>query len=227
MTLARRARVTLAAINSRSTAAVESRSSHSAIGKLGQPRQIAGEGARRLRARTFGAVHVDGKAEHEGGGLAFGREHEKPRGISGEILARDGLDAGGEPPVGIARGDADGLGAEVEADQRAADGQIGASPRREEGSMPASAIGNMLRRRTIMPNDAPAARCRPARAARDALSLGWQTQVLGGGAKKQRRVPSGRLQRQNSPSGEGWASLKGTASYCCGPTPASGPWMIT
>ena len=125
MTLARRARVTLAAINSRSTAAVESRSSHSAIGSCGQARKIAGEGARRLRARTFGAIHVDGKAEHEGGGLAFGGEHEKPRGVGGEILARNGLDAGGEPPVGIARGDADGLGAEIEADQRATDRQVG------------------------------------------------------------------------------------------------------
>lgn len=37
-------------------------------------------------------------------------------------------------------------------------------------------------------------------------------QVEGGGAKKHRRLPSGRLQRQNSPSGDGWASLKGTAS---------------
>src|SRR5215468_10721719 len=52
-------------------------------------------------------------------------------------------------------------------------------------------------------------------------------QVEGGGAKKHRRLPSGRLQRQNSPSGEGWASLNGTASYMDGPMPASGPWMIT
>ena len=52
-------------------------------------------------------------------------------------------------------------------------------------------------------------------------------QVEGGGAKKHRRLPSGRLQRQNSPSGEGWASLNGTASYIDGPMPASGPWMIT
>src|SRR5215831_10372138 len=52
-------------------------------------------------------------------------------------------------------------------------------------------------------------------------------QVEGGGAKKQRRLPSGRLQRQNSPSGEGWASANGTASYIDGPMPASGPWMIT
>jgi hypothetical protein len=52
-------------------------------------------------------------------------------------------------------------------------------------------------------------------------------QVDGGGAKKHRRLPSGRLQRQNSPSGDGWASVNGTASYIDGPMPASGPWMIT
>jgi hypothetical protein len=33
-------------------------------------------------------------------------------------------------------------------------------------------------------------------------------QVAGGGAKKQRQVPSGRL-RQNAPSGEGCASVNG------------------
>src|SRR5262249_48651918 len=48
-------------------------------------------------------------------------------------------------------------------------------------------------------------------------------QVEGGGAKKQRREPSGRLQRQNSPSGEGCASENGIASCWTGPMPASGP----
>ena len=47
-------------------------------------------------------------------------------------------------------------------------------------------------------------------------------QVDGGGAKKQRREPSGRLQRQNSPSGEGCASENGIASCWTGPMPASG-----
>src|SRR5262249_35458971 len=92
--------------------------------KLGQPREIACKGARRLRARTFAAVHIDGKSEHEGGGLPFGGKCEQARGIGGERLARDGLDRGREPPVGIARRDADRLGAEVEADQRAARGQM-------------------------------------------------------------------------------------------------------
>jgi hypothetical protein len=49
------------------------------------------------------------------------------------------------------------------------------------------------------------------------------SQVDGGGAKKQRREPSGRLQRQNSPSGEGCASENGIASCWTGPMPASGP----
>src|SRR5213078_4937249 len=47
-------------------------------------------------------------------------------------------------------------------------------------------------------------------------------QVDGGGAKKQRREPSGRRQRQNSPSGEGCASENGIASCWTGPMPASG-----
>jgi len=37
-------------------------------------------------------------------------------------------------------------------------------------------------------------------------------QLPGGGAKKQRRDPSCRLQRQKAPSGLGWASLNGTIS---------------
>jgi hypothetical protein len=36
--------------------------------------------------------------------------------------------------------------------------------------------------------------------------------VLGGGAKKQRRLPSARVQRQNAPSRLGCASLNGTSS---------------
>ncbi len=39
------------------------------------------------------------------------------------------------------------------------------------------------------------------------------TQVAGGGAKKHRRLPSGRLQRQNAPSGDGCASVKGIFSF--------------
>src|SRR5256884_4607063 len=92
--------------------------------KLGQPREIACKGARRLRARTLAAVHIDGKAEHEGGGLPLGGKGEEARGIGGERLAGDGFDRGRESPVGIARRDADRLGAEVEADQRAAGGQM-------------------------------------------------------------------------------------------------------
>jgi hypothetical protein len=55
---------------------------------------------------------------------------------------------------------------------------------------------------------------RPARVAKTSIAdLGERDAryIEGGGAKKQRREPSGRLQRQNSPSGDGCASLNGTA----------------
>ena len=107
-------------INSRSTAAVESRSSHKRDRKIGQLGEIAGEGAGRLRARSFAGVHVDGQAEHEAGGVALGGDGEQARRVGLERLALDGPDAGREPAVGIGHRDADGLGAQIEADQRAA-----------------------------------------------------------------------------------------------------------
>ena len=120
ITSARLARLTSMPINSRSTAAVESRSSHKRDGKIGEAGKVAGKGAGRLRARSLAAVHVDGQAEHEADRIAFARERQQPRRIGLERLALDRLDAGREPAVGIGNGDADGLGAEIEADQRAA-----------------------------------------------------------------------------------------------------------
>jgi hypothetical protein len=92
--------------------------------QLGQARQVAREGAGRLRARTFAAVHVDREPEHKARCLALGRQRQQSLRISGKILARDRLDGSGKPPVGIAGGDADGLAAEVEADQGAARRQM-------------------------------------------------------------------------------------------------------
>src|SRR6266545_3074978 len=92
--------------------------------KLGEPRKVACKGARGLRARTLAAVHVDGKPEHEGDRLPFRGKRKQPCRIGGERLARDGFDAGREPPVGIAGSNPDRLGAEIEPDQRAAGGQM-------------------------------------------------------------------------------------------------------
>ena len=107
-------------ISSRSTAAVESRSSHSAMAKIGELGEIAGEGAGGLRARSLAGVHVDGQAEHEADGVALRGDGDQARGIGLEGLALDGLDAGREPAIGIGDRDPDGLGAEIEPDQRAA-----------------------------------------------------------------------------------------------------------
>ena len=111
-------------INSRSTATVESRSSHSAMARSVSLREIAGKRPGRLRARPFAGVHVDRQAEHEADGVALGGDREQPRRVGLEGLALDGLDAGGEPAVGIGHRDADGLGAEIEPDQRAAFGPV-------------------------------------------------------------------------------------------------------
>ena len=45
---------------------------------------------------------------------------EQARGVGLERLALDGLDPGRQPAVGIGYGNADGLGAQIEPDQRAA-----------------------------------------------------------------------------------------------------------
>src|SRR5947209_4475431 len=100
ITSARLARLTSMPISSRSTAAVESLSSHSPIGSVVR--------AARLRAKA----RVD--CEQAGGVLL-------------ERLAMDGLDAGGKPAVRIGHGNADGLGAEIEPDQPAAFGPVGCS----------------------------------------------------------------------------------------------------
>jgi hypothetical protein len=100
MTLLRAARLASAAISARSTAAVDSRSSHSAIGSS----------VRRARLRA--------KARVDCARGPSGQFEDAPR-IDRETLARDGFDRRCDPPIGIAGGDANGLAAEIKADQRA------------------------------------------------------------------------------------------------------------
>ena len=111
-------------ISSRSTAAVDSRSSHSAMASPGEVGEIAGKGAGRLRARTLAAVHVDRQAEHEADGITFARDRQQPRRIGLEGLAMERFDAGREPAIGIGHGNANGLGAEIEADEGATLGPV-------------------------------------------------------------------------------------------------------
>src|SRR5439155_14028729 len=92
--------------------------------KIGQPREIAGKGARRLRTRPFAAVHVDGQAENEGDRLSLGGQREQARCVGGKIPARDSLDGRREPPVGIACRHANRLAAEIKPDQGAASRQM-------------------------------------------------------------------------------------------------------
>ena len=94
-------------------------------GKAGEVGEIAGKGAGRLRARALAAVHVDRQAEHEADGVAFGRDIARSRAASAlKALRWMRFDAGREPAVGVGHGDADGLGAEIEADQGATLGPV-------------------------------------------------------------------------------------------------------
>ena len=124
ITSARLARLTSMPISSRSTAAVESRSSHSAMARSVRLARLRAKARVDCARGPFAAVHVDRQSQHEADRVALRGDREQPRRIGLEGLALDGLDAGREPPVGIGHRDADGLGAEIETDQRAALGPV-------------------------------------------------------------------------------------------------------
>ena len=126
ITAARLARLTSAAISSRSTAAVDSRSSQNAIGSSVSLTRL------RAKARVDCArgpslpSMLSGSPSTRPTACRSAASAQEARGIGLEGLARDGLDTGREPAVGIGGRDPDGLGSEIKPDQRA--------PRRQEGS---------------------------------------------------------------------------------------------
>ena len=92
--------------------------------QIGEFGEVAREGAGGLRAGSFAAVHVERQAEHETNAATFGGESQHTFGIEGEGFAGNRFHAGGEPAVGVRGGDADGLGADIEAEQSAAQRQV-------------------------------------------------------------------------------------------------------
>ena len=103
-----------ASIIARSAAAVESRSSHSVTGNSRQRSEVAEEGARRLSARTFGAVHVDRQPKDQAADILSPAEREERLGVLREFLAADRLKRRGDFQPRIGQRDADRLGAEIE-----------------------------------------------------------------------------------------------------------------
>ena len=106
-------------MSARSTAAVDSRSSHSAIGSAVSCARLRAKARVDWARGAFRAVHIDRQTEHDSGGAALGGEVEDAAGVEAETLARHGFDRSSHAAVRIARGNADRLGAEIEADQRA------------------------------------------------------------------------------------------------------------
>ena len=122
--LARLARLMSMPINSRSTAAVESRSSHSAMGSSVSLEKLRAKARVDCARGPSLASMLMGRPSTKPDRVALGGNREQPRGVGLEGLALDGLDAGREPAIGIGYRDADGLGAQIEPDQRAAFGPV-------------------------------------------------------------------------------------------------------
>ena len=81
-------------------------------------RQVAREGAARLRARPFRSIHVERQAEHETKDLALRYQLAQALGVLSELASRDRLDPAGDALTRVAGGDSEPLRAEIEADER-------------------------------------------------------------------------------------------------------------
>ena len=86
-------------------------------------RQVAGEGADRLRSRAIAAVHVERQTDDEPDDMLMLDERRSACEILGELGAADRFGRPGKMPAGIAHREADGLGADVEPGELAALGE--------------------------------------------------------------------------------------------------------
>jgi hypothetical protein len=90
-------------------------------------REVALERPGGLGARAFGAVHVEGQADDEQDDVFGLRQRHDLRHIRLELAALDGAARRGDAAGGVAGGEADGLGTQVESHQALARLQFGAS----------------------------------------------------------------------------------------------------
>ena len=86
--------------------------------------EIAGEGTRGLRARSLRPIHVEWQAEHQRHGVVGSNKLEQPGGVGGEPGAGDGLERRRRVAQRIRHRDANGPGAQVEAEQFAGWGDV-------------------------------------------------------------------------------------------------------
>jgi hypothetical protein len=98
----------------RVTAEVDRRSSQKAIGRSSFWLRLRAKA--RVDPWTLGAVHVERQAENDGDGLVFCHELDDALGVLGELGALDGLEGRRGIAHAIRYRDANGLGAEIEAE---------------------------------------------------------------------------------------------------------------
>ncbi len=109
-----------AAIISRVTAAVDSRSSHKAIGKIAQRHEVARELAHRLGARPVAAGEGQRQTDHQPAHAMGVDQREQPRHVLAKAPPADGVERGGDDEARVGEREADRLGADIEARSTAA-----------------------------------------------------------------------------------------------------------
>lgn len=82
-------------------------------------RKIAHEGARRLRARPFGAVHIERQPDDQGANIEIGRAFEQGGGVLRELHSPDRIERRREPPLNVRKRQSDGFGPEIQSHQPA------------------------------------------------------------------------------------------------------------
>src|SRR5262249_2826924 len=88
--------------------------------QFGKLAEVACEGSRRLRARGFASIHIDGKTQYKADRRAFDGEREQSGCVNRESFSRDGLNARCKLAFGVAGSNPDCLCSEVNAQQSAA-----------------------------------------------------------------------------------------------------------
>src|SRR6478609_3138754 len=86
-------------------------------GYLDMSGEVPGKGAGRLGTRTFGAVEIEGKTDHQRPDLILFNHFANRLGVCGELAAPDGVVGGGDAAGHVGERHANGLGADVEAEQ--------------------------------------------------------------------------------------------------------------
>src|SRR5271166_3962282 len=86
-------------------------------GQIGSRPKVAGECARRLRARAIASLEIERQSENDAGDLELGENGDQRGGVLLERSARQGFERRSNPTLDVGEREPDCLGSEIDADQ--------------------------------------------------------------------------------------------------------------